>query len=383
MTSINYNLLFSIELLHKFFANGRCNDFTITPSAQTSDLLQGYKIVAKQNGNQLYVGIGTDASGNVSIVPADGTRFTFYLQLNNPLFWNYTNLPSLFPQNSVYYFTNRINNKSNGKNFLSLPTLYNSATTYAPDDVAIDPAGTVFRALHTLTNITPVAGNDWMEIDANRYLSNNDLLPLLPSVSTYTFSSPQTSATVQVHGFDATTKDYTALVHNQTFSFASAVSSFSLNLASLPPGKYKVKVNSDAEQTVYINDELQMAQAFAVIDLYNESTLPDGYKILNGTKLLSPLYSLQFLNRATIWKYSFTSANATVSDHANVYHFSAPAPHTVLSLSPIPLSETPLNLQLNAGVLEYTPIACPSPQRVTKISAGIEVYNCSEIFINY
>ena len=117
MTSINYNLLFSIELLHNYFANGRCNDFTITPSAQTSALLQGYKIVAKQNGNQLYAGIATDGSGNVSIVPADGTRFTFYLQLNNPLFWNYTNLRSLFPQNSVYYFTNRIDNKSNGKSF--------------------------------------------------------------------------------------------------------------------------------------------------------------------------------------------------------------------------------------------------------------------------
>ncbi len=175
--------------------------------------------MAKQNGNQLYAGIATDGSGNASIVPAEGVKFTFYLQLNHPLFFNYTNLPSVFPQNSVYYFTNRIDNRSNGKNFLSLPTPYNSATTYAPDDVAVSAAGTAFRALHTLTNITPVAGNDWMEIDANRYLSANDLLPILPSISTYTFSSPQTSATVQVHGFNATTKDYTALVYNQTIFF--------------------------------------------------------------------------------------------------------------------------------------------------------------------
>ena len=263
-----------------------------------------------------------------------------------------------------------------------MPIPYNNAGTYAPDDIAVSAAGIAFRALHTVTNVTPVAGNDWMEIDANRYLSSNDLLPLLPSVSTYIFSSPQTSATVQVHGFDAATKDYTALVYNQIFSFPAAMSSFLLNLASLPPGKYKVNVNSDAERTVYMNDELQTTQAFAVIDLYNESTLPDGYKMLNGTMLLSPLYSLSFLNRATIWKYSFTSPSATVSDHANVYHFSAPAPHTVLSLSPIPLSETPLNLQLNVGALEYMPIACASPQRVTKITLT-ELYNCSEIFINY
>ncbi len=43
MTSINYNLLFSLELLHKYFANGRCNDFTITPSTQTLDRF--YKVI--------------------------------------------------------------------------------------------------------------------------------------------------------------------------------------------------------------------------------------------------------------------------------------------------------------------------------------------------
>ncbi|MDQ2751976.1 MAG: hypothetical protein M3R72_03040, partial [Bacteroidota bacterium] len=101
------------------------------------------------------------------------------------------------------------------------------------------------------------------------------------------------------------------------------------------------------------------------------------------TALLSPLYSLLFLNRATIWKYSFKSAAATVSDNSGVYHFSAPAPHTVVSLSPIPISEIPLNLKLNVGALEYTPIACASPQRLVKIASGTEVFNCSEIFINY
>ncbi|MDQ2751607.1 MAG: hypothetical protein M3R72_01125, partial [Bacteroidota bacterium] len=130
MTSINYNLLFSVELLHQFFANGKCNDFTIVPSTQTRADLQGYKIVAKPNGNILYAGIATDAGGNAFIVPADGAKFTFYLQLNNPLFYNYTNLPSSFPQNSVYYFTNRIDNKSNNRSFLSLPAPYSNLTTY-------------------------------------------------------------------------------------------------------------------------------------------------------------------------------------------------------------------------------------------------------------
>ncbi len=383
MTSLQFNTLFTIELLHSFFANGQCNDFIIQPSAQTAAVLRGYKMVAKQFDNKLYAGIETNASGNPSLLPAQDKPFTFFLQLSNPLFYNYTNLPSSFPDNSIYYFTNRTNDISNGKSFLSQETPFNAARTYKPGDVATSPAGTVFRAIKT-NNATPVAGNDWMPVDNNRYVSEKDSLPVLPSLTTYPFSSPQSSATIEVRGFNAAApEDYSTLLLNKTILFDNPVSSFRFNLQMLPPGKYKVKVNGDTERTVYINDEMNAAQTFAVIDLYNESTLPDGYRMLDGNTLRSPLYSLSFLNRATIWKYALTSASGTISDNSNVYHFSAPAPHIVSSLSPIPLSEKALNLKLNIGALEYTPIACASPQRLSKFITPTDVYDCSEIFLNY
>ncbi len=384
MTSVNYNLLFTIELLHKFFASGQCSDFIIQPSPQTASIFAGNKIIAKQYDNALYAAIESDAGGNLSTLPAEGTAFTFFLQLVNPTFLNYTHLPSSSLPNSIYYLTNRNNNQSNGKSFLSQPIPYSNTITYKPGDVAVSAAGIAFRALRTTTNVTPANGSDWMEIDTNRYLTEKDKLFVLPSTSIYNFSSPQSSATIEVRGFNAASPaDYNTLVLSKTETFLNPVSSFNLKLGELPPGKYKVKVNSDAEQIVYIDDSLNTTQPFAVIELYNDATLPDGYKMLNGSSLLSPVYSLSFLNRATIWKYSLMSATSTISDNAGIYQFSAPAPHMVSSLLPIPLSEKTLNLKLNVGALEYAPIACASPQRLSKHTTPTDVYDCSEIFLNY
>lgn len=382
MTNIKYSLLFTIELLHKFFTSQLCPDFTIVPAAQTAALLQGYKMVAKQYEHQLYAGIQTDSLGKPFPLPAEGAQLTFFLQLKNPLFFNYTNLPFTHPPGKLYYFTNRNNTISNGKQFLSQQTDFDNARTYTPGDIATD-SGIVYQSVRTSTGVTPAPGNFWVAVDTNRYLSENDAVQWMPAVSAYQFSTPQAAATVEVTGFNpAAPLAYSTVVLSKTIPFTKPVTAFELNLSVLPPGKYKLNVNG-AVQIIYLNDELSTNKAFAVIDLYNESTLPAGYKLLDAGTLLSPLYSIYFLNRATIWKYALTSASGTISDNAGVFNFSAPAPHTVNSLLPIPLREKALSLTLAVGAQEYTPIACASPQRLSKFINGVDTYYCSEIFLNY
>lgn len=384
MINIRYDTLFTIELLHSFFANGRCPDFIIRPSPQTDAALKGYKITTKQFENTLYAGIETDENHHPSLALPENMQFTFFLQLLNPQFYVYTSLPSLFAGNSVYYFTNRTNNSNNGKSFLSQPTPYSNSLTYKPNDISVKADGTTYRALRTVKNITPVTGDDWMEVDANRYATGADALPVLPAKSTYTFAMPQSSAVIKVRGFNPAAPDaYSSLVYEKTVPFDTPVSSFTLNLGSLLPGKYKVKVNGDAEQTVYINDELNTAQTFAVIELYSESNLPDAYRMLDGNVLHSPLYSLSFISRATIWKYAMMSLGGTIHDNNNVYAFSVPSAGIVSSLKPIPLSDKALNLKLSVGSQEYSPIACATPQRLSRFTTPTDVYDCSEIFLNY
>jgi hypothetical protein len=160
-----------------------------------------------------------------------------------------------------------------------------------------------------------------------------------------------------------------------------------LDLSTLPAGKYILNVNG-AVQPIYLNNELSKTKAFAVIDIFNEATLAAEYQLLNSSNnLSSPQFSIYFLNRSTIWKYVLPSSSndGDITDNDNVFQFTitSPVSNTILSATPIPLSEKALDLTLTIHGQDYTPIACASPQKLANQTIGNETYYCSEIFLNY
>jgi hypothetical protein len=394
MTDTKFGILFIIELLHKFFTDQLCRDFVITPSALTTQALNGHKIIVKQYDNQLYAGIIMDSTGKPFTIPDEGMQMTFFLQLKAPLFFNYTNLPFTYTSGKIYHFTNRNNNSSNGKNFLSLSTPYNNTTTYKPGDLATNASGTIFEAIRTSTGITPpadgVLSNAWIQVDPatsrNRYMSEADAVQWLPSRSTYHFTADQSSANIQVWGYDLTARDYTRSLLTQTINFTHPSRSFTLDLTGLSPGRYKMNING-TEGGIYINDELIGTDAFAVIEIFQESSLPAANQLLDGSNnLKSPLYSLYFLNRSTIWKYVYAKGIITgLTDNASIYQFAIGSPPSgvVFSVKPIPLNEKALSLKLSIGTQNYSPIECASPQRLSSTIQNGDAYCCSEIFLNY
>jgi hypothetical protein len=412
MIDIQFGKLFTVELLHAYFANGQCNDFNIVPAGRTLPAMQGYRIVTKQYANVLYGAIqlsGSTGSYPLSppaspmgarpfITPTPDMQLTFYLQLQHSLFFNYTNLPSSYPPGTVYYFTNRNDNRANGKNFLSAFLAYNNTVAYGPGELATDSSGTVFECIATAAaGVAPSAANSayWSPVDKNQYASETDALRWMPSLSTWSFTGGlQNSVSVKVWGYNAGTADYTASLVSLNLSFTKPLPSFTLDLSGLSPGKYHltVKGNNQAvpdDRWIYLDDELQGQDVFAVIDLYNDSGLAGPYQLLNaGGMLLSPVYSCAFLNRSTIWKYVIASGTTgTITDTAGVYKFTTPASATLYSLSPIPLTETALSLDLAIGTIPpYSHIACPSPQRLVSYQPNPpsgDVYSCSEVYLNY
>ena len=397
MVDALFGTLFSVELLHKYFASQLCNDFTITASEKTSGVLSGYHMVAKQYENMLYAGIQSQkqtGAGGIKlqplIKPSEGAQFTFFLQLNHNLFFNYTNLPATRPPNKIYYFCNRNNNTGNGKNFLSQPLTYINTQTYSPGDLAADSTGKIFESILSGTGNAPSTANSqfWMVIDNNQYSSEADLLQWMPMISVFTFSTAQSAVTVTLWGYDATAKTYTRQVYTKTQNFSSAVLSYNLDLSSLSPGKYKMTING-ITQWIYLNDELALKKVFAVLEIFNDSSLPAAYQLLDGSgNLLSPLYSIYFLNRYSIWKFVVNSGNASlITDTASVYSFTTPAASTIYSKTPVPLTEKPLSLKIQVGTNTPTgPIACPSPERLVTYQPNPpsgDIYNCSEIYLNY
>jgi hypothetical protein len=175
----------------------------------------------------------------------------------------------------------------------------------------------------------------------------------------------------------------------EQFHLLKALKVFKLDLSALSPGKYRLVINN-VPQFIYINDELGAKPAFAVIEIFNDSTLPAAYKLLTGTTLNSPLYSINFLNRATIWKYMLNNGSKgsiTVNPPDNLpnsppdvqpdFNFPGPSANIIVSGSPIPLSETALNISLALTTVNNKPvnvnindIACASPQMLTSFSKG-------------
>lgn len=387
MIDIKYGVLFTVEVLHKYYADGNCNDFTITPSQRTQAVLAGNKILAKQYDNCLYTGLPSLIGANkpAEALPLN-TQLTFFMQLNTPLFFNYTNLPFKWPAGKLYYFTNRANNKTSGKKFLSGVIGYNNAKTYTPGDVAADVTGLVFQAIKSGSGVAPAVANpdNWAAIDNNQYVSEQDVLQWMPSVSTYTFNTPQTAVTVNVWGYDVGAKDYSYNVMSFQKVFFAPAGSFTLNLSSLQPGKYRLTVNG-VDSWIYINDELSGKQVFAVIDIFNDSSIDAAYQFTTGTgEFASPVYTIHFLNRYTIWKYVLASGAAgTVTDPLGKYSFSPPAGGAVTSLKPIPLSQQVLKFSLAVNTSNFSPIANASPQRLVQYKTAADTYSCSEIYLNY
>ena len=394
MIDVNFKLLFTLQILHKYyFADQVCNDFSITSAAATNTVASGHRLVVRQYNNQLYVGtqfVNTQPppppNQDTPLVPIEqGLQMTFYMWLNNPVFFNYTNLPSSYDTSKIYYFTNRNNNNIPGMNFLSAPKaslLYNSSNAYLPGDIAANGAGMIFRAIAPNNSGSPHGLGDaafWVQVDNNAYASSADVLQWRLSTSTYNFQSTQSSAAITVKGYNSATNDYTLSVLSNTITFNSPASSFPLDLTSLRPGKYLLTINADPPQWIYINDELNTSRPFAVIDIFNEPSPASCNLVDTNGYILSPAYTIYFMNRATKWKYIINSGNSySITDGANVYHFTGAA-STVTSLTPIPLSNQPLDMNVN---INSHAIAVPSadPQRLA--TAG-DSYVYSEIYLNY
>lgn len=386
MVETKYGVLFKLELLHRYYAQLSCPDFSIRPSLQTKAVLAGQQIIAKPYGHQLWAGVQLDQDEKPFPPLAGNLQLTFFLYLKNGLFFNYTNLPVSHPAGKLYYFTNRNNTSANGKNHLSLNIqAYSGTKTYQPGELAINGSGVVFKALRLKESSNAVSFPDagyWEQVDNHRYVSERDAVQWLPALSTYTLTTAAASAAIQVRGYNNATGNYTTVVWTKTETFRAEVPSFPLDLSGLPPGKYELSVNGE-KQLIYLNDELTGTRPFAVVDIFQEPSLPAANQLLDGDNhLLSPLYTLFFLNRSTLWKYVLQSGEAaSITDTAGVYHFSGPA-GTLFSQAPIPLSDNALNLTLTIGPLEYPRIACATPERLSVCTRDSVDYPCSEIFLN-
>jgi hypothetical protein len=397
MINIKYSTFFSVKLLHQYFADLVCPDFTLIPSEETRRTLAGLKMITRSFSNEILTGVELNSSGNPPVIPGEGTNFTWFLTLKNSSFLNYTNLRVAPVNGMLYYFSNRNNNTFGGSDLTENINAYSSGASYLPGSMVVSPSGNVFQAWRKNDAGNPHGISDpdyWIKLGKNSYTSENEAVKWLPSILQYSFPSLQTSVTILVKGYQSGTRAFTGTVLSKTINFASPAGSFTLDLSPLSPGRYVLQIDGGTETPVYLNDELYGRKVFGVIDLYCESTLPGSYRMLDVTNhLLSPAYRILFPNRLLLWKYILQHNSAgTLLDDAGVFQFAPDAsltPVTLVSQTPIPLSETPIKtFKLKVDPNIYTSIPNASPDRLSsyQFHRGLpdeETLTCSEINLNY
>ncbi|TND09733.1 MAG: hypothetical protein FD123_857 [Bacteroidetes bacterium] len=102
-----FSPLLRLNLLHGFYTDGLCTDFTIKVAKETAQLLARHQMIYRQNVSRLSV-LFRSESEDVLTTPAvplsTGDALTFVMQLNRGEFYNFTNeLPA---RGKTFLYTN-------------------------------------------------------------------------------------------------------------------------------------------------------------------------------------------------------------------------------------------------------------------------------------
>nr|VFK62436.1 MAG: hypothetical protein BECKUNK1418G_GA0071005_102412 [Candidatus Kentron sp. UNK]VFK70503.1 MAG: hypothetical protein BECKUNK1418H_GA0071006_103012 [Candidatus Kentron sp. UNK] len=98
--------LFSLRLAHSYYADGKCSDFSVTPTLETRRLLENHRCVLKKDADGVRVLAPLSDAGQPLISLGSNAVFAFRLRLGNPDFALFTDLADM-DGNSAPVFTNR------------------------------------------------------------------------------------------------------------------------------------------------------------------------------------------------------------------------------------------------------------------------------------
>jgi len=460
--NFNYNIFFTIELLHEYFLNRKCNDLEIKPAKDCMEISRRINIQWRNNENQLMAFIKENDVHEpfINTPPEklfrkyyDKTVFRFYIKLKDPLFLNYTNIDPSYGSRKKFYFSNIAKNKDNGMLYLTTPVKDHSiGTTYFPGTLVRDPVnGNVFESikkhiskkktqlsdtqfwvpkglLHLSKPVddysigkTYLAGDFVRKPDTDnvyetirkhtsksvadlddqslwisrgqgqlQYPTDNDIVDYCNGNYVFKVSSPVAKADIAILGFNynAASPAYEVPVgESEARNFEKPATEVNVNLSSLGPGKYKIKINEETKM-VYYDSALKMGDIFGVVEIFNHLPGTDDYALLTADeKIRSIKYQVQFPNRRVLWKYIRKDGKArSITDMGDTGYIFKLNGEEFVSATPIPLSESALKtlkLEFNTKDFSLHPLPNPSVQRLKKFTQNEFDYFCSEVYLNY
>lgn len=202
-----------LALLHEFYTNGKCEDFSIAPVAATRALLRQYDVVFRNRENMGHALIRANSSNTTAARPfPTGTSLVFALRLRNHSFPNFTNE---YPAAKKTF-------------------------------------------LFTTAGVVPAAGEEVFELARTSISISGQLLP-----HRIVSNAEVTLILQNIDGIEVTRQKYPAGSADQIHSF---------DLRSMDNGFYSVTESTPAFTThYYVDNELAFDNIFGLVQIINKA----------------------------------------------------------------------------------------------------------------
>lgn len=415
-----YKILFAIDLQNEYYANSKCNDISIVPSAETALLLKNRQMLYKMVGNKFVVLVKVnDNSAGVNadkpfVSLSSDEKYVFFLQLEKPVFTTITNIDFDLFAGRRFYFSNIFETKVGTSLHLSAPVdAYSNTVNYKPGDMVNNGTATVFECIKLTSGNNTANNSFWVSRGENTFSTKKDMYPFITRVTNFKAKTAATEFNIRIFAFNPVTKLYNKEVKikdNKITVGSIPTKNVQVDMSQLAHGRYVIKINDEDHESgtdaagdpipFYLSDEVVNSNYFGVVEVFNHNAADPDFSLLdtNG-KVKDKLngmgksvwlnYVIQFAGKMATWKYiARTGKVISIEDEAAVYSF---AKTTVdqqdifESNIPIRLSEKPVMFDLlltNAVSSQPPPAPNPDPQVTGIISRNNTDYYCT-IYLNY
>lgn len=106
---MHYKQLFELRIIHEYYRDKICPDFSIEPTSQCQKILSGHRLIVKNQVNGIVVIAPVDSESKPWIELAENLQFSFLLKLKNKEFIDFTEVEWKPVNDVIYQFSNQNN----------------------------------------------------------------------------------------------------------------------------------------------------------------------------------------------------------------------------------------------------------------------------------
>jgi len=349
-----YHALLKVGLLHDFFSSGVFNKVRVRPTPSTQEIFERNNMQFRPETNGFMIGYAASEAYS-PIKDLKGTMLlSFYLEHDDPNFYNYTDLPFEFDDDTIFYFDN--------------------------------------KALEKETT-------DFNNLSIGQYVTEEDKIDITAPLIQHDFDDPQEDTEIEV----VNAAEEVVFEMEVTGGRETA----HINLTGQPEGKYTLLIDGLEEYSFYLYTG--MKKVFGAIDIIIDKDEIGEYAFFDDEGNVEVQeYNIHFKTRSVRWKYLLieTGDKQMHTDH-EVYDSSKSKDHqivefeeaqeeeldsgkpihTVWSETQIPLRERqPEQFKLKTrrgrnGVEWITDLPCASAKEQLKINSLNENEVFSELIV--